>query len=262
MSQDSPRIRLEMDGPVATIYLDHPSKLNVLDLPGWIALGQAVRAAESEDGVRCVVLRGVEGKAFSAGSDIGAFAAQRDTPDQVRDYGAALHGALEAIQSCRVPTLAVIEGLCIGGGLEIAACCDLRICTDDSQFGAPINRLGLTMAYEELAPLVALLGPGPVLEILLTGTLLPADRAVALGLMNWSHPRAAFGGEVEKVVRSVVTGAPLVNQWHKAFVRKLASGKELSADDRAEAYEAFQTEDYIEGRSAFVEKRPPTFRGE
>lgn len=255
------RVRLEREGDLAHLLLDLPAKLNVLDRNGWIDLAAGLDALSGDPDVRCVVIRGIGGRAFSAGSDIGAFPSQRETRDDVRTYGHAIHGAIEAVRGCAHPTVAVIEGLCVGGGLEIAACCDLRVCGESSRFGAPINRLGLTMAYEELVPLVELLGPGPVLELLLTGDLIDAGRAREVGLVQ----RVAPDGEVLsaglEVARRIADGAPLVNRWHKRFIRRLADPTPLTEAEREEAYEAFGTADYREGTRAFLEKRRPDFEG-
>jgi enoyl-CoA hydratase len=254
-------VRIERDGPVATVLLDGPERHNVLDRAGWEVLRLALEGLSADDDVRCVVVRGVGGRAFSAGSDIRAFEGQRDTPEDARAYSEAIAGALDAIARCRHPTLAIVEGLCVGGGLEIAAACDLRVCEAVSRFGAPIARLGLTMSYEELAPLVGLMGPGPVLEILLTGELIDALRARELGLVA----RIAEEGRAVDVgyalARRVASGAPLVHRWHKRFVRRLLDPVPLADAERAEPLEAFGTSDYREGRTAFLEKRDPEFRG-
>lgn len=254
-------VRVVRSGAVATVHLDGPAKHNVLDRDGWTTLARTLRELSSEDDVRCVVVRGVGGRAFSAGSDISAFPEQRDTPADVRAYSDAIAGALDAVWSCTHPTVAVIEGLCVGGGLEIAACCDLRICGASSRFGAPITRLGLTMSYEELAPLVHLLGPGPVLEILLTGDLIEADRALRLGLVSRVVEDAAVVERGRELAERIASGAPLVNRWHKRFVRRLLDAAPLTDAEREEPHEAFVTADYREGRAAFLEKRSPTFGG-
>jgi enoyl-CoA hydratase/carnithine racemase len=255
-------VRIERDGAVATILLDGPERHNVLDRTGWEVLKLAVDGLSGDDDVRCVVVRGAGGRAFSAGSDIRGFEDQRDTPEDVRAYSAAIAGALAAIARCRHPTLAIVEGLCVGGGLEIAAACDLRVCEASSRFGAPIARLGLTMAYEELAPLVGLLGPGPVLELLLTGELIEAGRARELGLVGRvvEDGRALEAGYA--LARRVAAGAPLVHRWHRRFVRRLLDPAPLADAEREEAHEAFGTADYREGRAAFLERRDPEFRGE
>ena len=255
-------VRVEVDVPIATVRLDGPERHNVLDSKGWRALRDALLELSARDDVRAVAVRGTGGRAFSAGSDISAFEDQRSTPEDVRSYSTAIGEALNAIHACRHPTVAIIEGLCVGGGLEIASCCDLRVCGEASRFGAPINRLGLTMSYDELEPLVRLLGPGPVLEILLSGELIDAERALTVGLVNRVFPDAAVVEQGYGLVARIAAGAPLVNRWHKKFVRRLLDRRPLTEAEREEAHEAFETRDYREGRRAFVEKRDPDFTGE
>lgn len=258
----SAQVRVEVDTPIATVRLDGPARHNVLDSSGWQDLAAALDEVSERDDVRAVAIRGTGGRAFSAGSDISAFEEQRSTPEEVRAYSVAIGTALNAIHACRHPTVAVIEGLCVGGGLEIAACCDLRVCGESSRFGAPINRLGLTMSYDELEPLVRLLGPGPVLEILLSGELIDAERARVVGLVNRVFPDAAVVEQGYGLVARIAAGAPLVNRWHKKFVRRLLERRPLTDAEREEAHEAFETRDYVEGRTAFMEKRDPDFTGE
>ncbi len=257
-----PRIAAERDGDVVAVTLDHPEKLNVLDMAAWDALGALFEELADDEGVRCVVLRGAGGRAFSAGSDIGAFGEQRSTPEQVARYAAALERGLGGVHDCPHPTVAVIEGLCVGGGLILAACCDVAVCGESSRFGAPINRLGLTMAYEEMAPLLAAVGAGAVLEILLTGDLLDAHRAREVGLVNRVVGDDEVAAAGAAIARGIAEGAPLVNRWHKRFVRRMADPRAIGRAERAEAYEAFRTRDYREGTAAFMEKRRPRFTGE
>lgn len=258
----SAHVRTSVEGRIAEVRFDAPEKHNVLDRDGWHALADAMRAFSARSGLACVVLSGAGGRAFSAGSDISAFATQRDTPRDARVYSDAITGALHAIRSCPHPTLAVIEGLCIGGGLEIAACCDLRICEASSRFGAPITRLGLTMSYDELKPLMALLGQGHLLDILLSGDLIPSSRALSIGLVNRVVPDGDVIAQGRELAHRIATGAPLVNRWHKKFIQRLADPTPLSDAEREEALHAFETADYREGRAAFLEKRDPDFRGE
>lgn len=260
MSDDEARIAVEGDGPIVTIWLDHPSKLNVLDGGGWKALAATFQRLSGDEDLRCVVVRGRGGRAFSAGSDIGRFPGERKTREDVLRYSGLIHGALRSVRESLHPTVAVVEGLCVGGGLEIAACCDVRVAGESSRFGAPINRLGLTMAFEELDPLVRLLGPGPVLDILLTGDLLDSGAALRCGLVNRVYPDDRLEDEALELVQRIASGAPLVNRWHKRFIQRLEDGWPEAAE-RAEAYEAFRTRDYEEGTQAFLEKRPPRFEG-
>lgn len=257
----SAQVHIEVDTPIATVRLDGPERHNVLGIEGWRAVASAFDELSNRDDVRAVAVRGSGGRAFSAGSDISAFESQRSQPDDVRSYSAAISGAMEAVRGCHHPTVAIIEGLCVGGGLEIAACCDLRVCGESSRFGAPINRLGLTMSHDELEPLLLLLGPGTVLEILLSGELIDADRAKTVGLVNRVWPDVAVLEQGYGLVARIAAGAPLVNRWHKKFVRRLLDRRPLTEEEREEAHEAFQTDDYKEGRTAFLEKRDPDFSG-
>ena len=260
----SAQVRTSLNGRVAEVVLDCPEKHNVLDLGGWSALADAFDELSKNVDIGCVIIRGAGDRSFSTGSDISSFADQRDTPEDARRYSEAITQGMNAVRECRNPTLGLIEGLCVGGGMEIAACCDVRICGRSSRFGAPINRLGLTMSHDELEPLIALLGPGPVLEILLTGDLIGAERAREIGLVN----RIVEDGEVipagRDLANRIAEGAPLVNRWHKRFILRLMErdSEPLTKAEQDEALEAFQTDDYREGRSAFLEKRPPKFRGQ
>lgn len=257
----SARVNVEVTLPIATVRLDQPARHNVLDLEGWRALARAFRTLDERDDVSAVAVCGAGGRAFSAGSDIACFPKQRDTPEDVRTYSCAISNALREVRGCRHPTVAIIEGICVGGGLEIAACCDLRVCGESSRFGAPINRLGLTMSHDELEPLLELLGPSPVLELLLSGELIDAEQARVYGLVNRVLPDAAVVEQGYGLAARIAAGAPLVNRWHKKFIRRLQDRRPLTDEERAEAHAAFETEDYREGRSAFLEKRDPRFRG-
>ena len=258
----SDRVTVSREDHLAIVSLSHPDRLNVLDLRGWDALAGIMGSLGEDEDVRCVVIEGSGSRAFSAGSDIGEFPEQRQAPAQVEAYARALEGGLSALRSCPHPTLALIHGVCVGGGLEIAACCDLRICSESSRFGAPINRLGLTMSYTELAPLVDLVGASGVLEILLEGGLLDAARAYQKGLVNRVVPDDEVEDEARATALRIAAGAPLVNRWHKKFVHRLTDGGgPLTEEERQEAYEAFGTDVYLEGVLAFLERRDPRFKG-
>lgn len=258
----SDRVTVSREDHLAIVSLSHPDRLNVLDLHGWNALAETMTALGEDPSVHCVVIEGSGDRAFSAGSDIGGFPEERNTPEQVQTYAGALESALSSLRNCPHPTLALIHGVCVGGGLEIAASCDLRICSESSRFGAPINRLGLTMSYTELGPLVELVGGSVTLEILLEGGLLDAERAYQKGLVNRVVPDDEIEQEARALALRIAAGAPLVNRWHKKFVRRLVNGAPTTEDERGEAYEAFETEDYREGVQAFLERRDPRFGGE
>lgn len=253
-------VLVKRDGEVATVTLNRPEKLNALDLATWRRVADVMWELGAEEDMRCVVLTGA-GTAFAAGADISAFATERDTVEKARAYGEAEHGAVMAVAECRHPTLAMIRGACVGGGLEIASACDLRICGESSRFGIPINRLGLTMAYGELGFFLGLVGRGTALEVLLEGSVFGAQRASEMGLVNRVVPDDALEDEAYAAAARIASGAPLVNRWHKKFVRRLSTGVPLTPEEVDEGYAAFGTEDYDIGYRAFLAKETPRFKG-
>ena len=254
-------ITMTRDGAIATVVLDRPEKLNALTRSMWEHLGETVRALSVDDSVRCIVVRGAGERAFSPGNDIGEFASARSNKAQAIEYGAAMHATASALAACRHPIVAQIHGLCVGGGLEIAALCDLRICGVSSRFGAPIKNLGLVMAYPEMAPLVRLVGPAVTLEILLEGRIFDAAEAKEKGLVTRVVPDAEVAAEAHATATRIAEGAPLVARWHKKFARRLAEGRPLSAAEHDEAFDCFDTEDFRTGYAAFLAKRKPIFDG-
>lgn len=251
-----------LGGGVATVTLNHPAKMNVLDRNGWEQLGVTFEELAGDDSLRCVVLRGAGGRAFSAGSDIGSFEAQRDTPEQVKRYATAVRRGLEGVWQCPHPVVGAVEGVCAGGGLAVAAACDVTVCGRSSRFGVPVARLGLTMSYDEMAPVLVATGPRPLLDILLTGEFVDARRAREIGLVSRIVADGTVVDESMWIAGRIASGAPLVARWHKKFVRRAAAGRPLSEAEKEEAYEAFRTRDYREGRAAFLAKRNPRFTGE
>jgi enoyl-CoA hydratase len=180
-----PEILVARDGVIATVVLSNPAKLNALTVAMWPALAGAMDALSADETVRCIVLRGAGREAFSAGADIAEFATERDNADQGRRYHREyVHGALKAVGECRHPTVAMIHGPCVGGGLEIACACDVRISGLSGRFGVPINRLGFAIAYDELAAVLPLTGRAVALEILLEGRVWDAQRALEKGLLS------------------------------------------------------------------------------
>ena len=151
-------ILVERDGDIATVILNRPEKLNAFTKGMWKRLGDVFRELAEDDALRCIVVRGAGDKAFSPGNDISEFADERSNAEQAEAYGALMVNSIEAFRACQTPTVAMIKGACVGGGLEVAACCDLRICGQSSRFGIPVSRLGLTMSYAELRGLVGVVG--------------------------------------------------------------------------------------------------------
>lgn len=250
------------DGDIATVTLSNPGKLNALTRDMWRGVGEAMRELSADEGLRCVVLRGAGDQAFAAGADISEFGRERADSAQAQAYGALVHEAMQAVAECRHPTLALIRGACIGGGLEIASQCDLRICGESSRFGVPIKNLGLTMSWGELEGLLALAGRAGALELLLEGRVLDAEAALRGGLVNRVVPDAGVEQEAYATARRIAEGAPLVARWHKRLVRRLAShAPPLAEAEKNECYACFDTEDYRIGVEAFLAKRKPEFKG-
>jgi len=249
------------DGAIATVTLDNPDRLNALNKAIWIGLGAAMRELSADDGLRCIVLRGAGEKAFAAGADISEFARERADSKQARQYGELIHETMQSVARCRHPTVAMIHGACVGGGLEIAAMCDMRICGESSRFGIPINRLGLTMAYGELQGLLALVGRATALEILLEGRVFDAREALHKRLVNRVVPDAKVEEETYALARRIADGAPLVARWHKQFIERLSVNAQLTDTEWQEGFDCFDTEDYRIGVDAFLRKEKPRFKG-
>lgn len=255
------QIQVERDGPVATVTLSRPRKLNALTRSMWHKLGEAVVTLSADNDVRCVVLRGSGNKAFSAGNDIGEFEKERASIPQGRRYGADMKRTIDALQSCRHPMVAMINGVCVGGGLELAANCDIRICGESSRFGAPINKLGLVMSYAELESLLNLVGRATTLEILLEGRVFGAEEALQKGLVQRVVPDAEVEEEAYATARRIVEGAPLVARWHKKFIDRLSDPALLTRDEIDEGFLCFGTKDFEIGLKAFLDKKKPEFTG-
>lgn len=257
-------IRLQRDGAVATVLIDHAEKRNALTVAMWQELARVMRELSADEALRCVVLRGAGDKAFAAGADIAEFSAVRNTREQGvvyhREY---VHGALQAVAECRHPVVAMIHGPCVGGGLEIACQCDLRISGASGRFGVPINRLGFSIAYDELAAVLPVVGRAAALEILLEGRVLDAKEAYAKGLLTRVVPDAELADEVSATVARIASGAPLVARWHKQFVRRLTPLPEpLTTAEIEASFAYFDTEDFREGYAAYLKKRKPDFKGQ
>ncbi|MET0963963.1 MAG: enoyl-CoA hydratase-related protein [Noviherbaspirillum sp.] len=254
-------IQIERSGFVATVTIDNPSKRNAMSQAMWIAMGDAILGLSGDPQLRCIVLRGAGEAAFGSGADIDEFGQIRADKQQAIAFARHGHRAMHAVRDCPVPTLAAIRGACVGGGMELAAFCDMRVCSADSKFGIPIARLGATLAYAELEGLVRLAGLGTALELLLEGRIIGAQEAWVKGIVNRVIEPDLFEEELQKTVNRLVESAPLSARWHKKFVNRLRSAQPLAEADIAEGYACFDTEDYQVGYQAFLAKTTPAFKG-
>ena len=246
---------------IATVILNRPEKLNALTLPMWQRLGETLRALSADDTLRCIVIRGAGDKSFAPGNDIGEFERERSNVEQARRYGAVHHAALAALRDCRHPLVALIKGICVGGGLEIAALCDIRVCGASSRFGIPINRLGLVLGLHEMQTLYSLVGKAVTLEILLEGRVFDAGEAKEKGLVQRVVPDDQVENEAYATARRIADGAPLVARWHKKFMRRLQDPTPISAAEVDEGYACYGTEDFQIGYKSFLAKSQAKFKG-
>jgi enoyl-CoA hydratase len=254
-------VLLEREGEIAKVTLNQPAKLNAVNNRMWTGLREIFTELDRDDGLRCVILKGAGDRAFSVGADISEFEENRSTIDKAHQYHERTHASMQAIFCCRHPVIAEIRGLCVGGGLELATTCDLRICGAGARFGIPVKRLGLVVSYTELKPLVDLIGPANALEVLLEGRIHGADDAWRMGLVNRVVPDEEVEHETLATAMRIAEGAPLVARWHKKFTRRLMQTEPVGDEEMAESFHCFETEDFRVGYQAFLAKTKPEFKG-
>lgn len=255
-------VHFAIDDVVAHVTLDTPGKLNAVDVSMWRDLRAIFERMAGDLAVHCVVLRGAGGH-FAAGADIAEFPHERFDLASGRRYHLQLIApALQAIADAPQVVIAAIEGNCVGGGLEIASVCDVRIAATDSRIGAPVGRLGFPLALPELAPLLRLAGPALLSDLLLTGRLLSGDEAWAHGLVQRVVPPAVLDTAIADVVAAVRSGSPLAARLNKRNLRMLAIQGGQYTDAQLDAsFAFFDSRDYTEGMTAFLQRRPPRFTG-
>ncbi|MDR3324101.1 MAG: enoyl-CoA hydratase/isomerase family protein [Zoogloeaceae bacterium] len=253
-------IQLHLQDGLATVTLHNPDKLNAINLAMWRELRRVIEQASQDESVRCILLCGA-GEHFASGGDLEEFQTLRATLAQALVYHEEVASALETLRHCKHPTVAMIRGACIGGGLEIAAQCDIRICDTSARFGAPINKLGFSMYPGEMAGLVKLAGLAVVAEILLEARILNAEEAARKNLVSRVVAPEQLEEEIKGCVRRIMAGAPQVATWHKHWMRRLAHDTPLTDAEKAASFAFLDTEDYREGLRAFLQKRKPCFTG-
>ena len=254
-------IRCEKDGAIATVTLSNPGKLNALDVAMWQGLRSTFDSLSADTALRCIIVTGEVGN-FAAGADIAEFATVRSNlADGMHYHTETIALALQAIANCLHPTVAAIEGVCVGGGLEIACACDIRIAAAGSRFGIPINRLGFPLAPGELQGLLDLVGKAAALEILLEGRVFDAAEARDKGLIHRIAGNVA--DEARQSATRIAKGAPLAARMNKKLINRLSVAAEpLTAQELQQAFAFLESQDYQEGVSSFLQKTPPTFTGQ
>jgi enoyl-CoA hydratase len=259
----SEKIISRREGGIGHLVFNNPEKRNAVSLDMWQAVEAALEAFANDDEVRVVVLSGAGGKAFVSGADISKFEDERASVEAVAHYNATtarIYGRLNAFAK---PTVAQITGSCVGGGVALAVCCDLRICGESSRFGIPAARLGLGYGFAGLERLINVVGPAFAKEMFFTARLFTAAEAYEMGLVNRVVPDDRVESYVGEYAGAIAGNAPLTVGSVKAIVGEVL--KDPEARDLAKCEElvrrCFASRDYVEGRRAFLEKRPPRFIG-
>jgi len=251
------------DGRVGYLIFNNPERHNAVSLDMWAATARILDDFAKDDDIRVVVLTGAGGKAFVSGADISKFESERSSVDAQKLYNETVERAYVSIQEYPKPTIAMIRGYCIGGGLGLAVCCDLRICSSNSKFAVPAAKLGLGYGYNGLRRLVDVVGPAFAKEIFFTARQFDTEEARLMGLVNRVVPEAELESYVKGYADTMAGNAPLTVKACKFIAGEVM--KDESKRDLARCHqmveECFASSDFIEGRKAFMEKRKPAFTG-
>jgi enoyl-CoA hydratase/carnithine racemase len=251
------------DGPIGWVSFDRPERHNAISYEMWLALPEVLAAHDADPGVKAIVLKGAGERAFISGADISQFDRRRASAAANEDYRSVAEAAFTALRDAPKPTIAMIRGYCIGGGLAVALCCDLRIAAEDARMGIPAARLGLGYAQDGVKRLVDVVGPANAKEILFTGRNFDAADAWRLGLVNRVVAPAALEDEVRGIAETLGENAPLSIDAAKRAINDalLPPGEQDPGAVKAAIERCFDSEDFAEGRKAFAEKRRPVFKG-
>jgi enoyl-CoA hydratase/carnithine racemase len=263
MTYASGRMIAKKEGAIGWMIFNQPEKRNAISFDMWEAIPQILDDFVKDEAVRVIVLTGAGEQAFISGADISQFGEKRNSPETVLLYNSTADNAAEALATVAKPTIAMVRGYCIGGGVGVAASCDLRFAADDARFAVPAAKLGLGYRYVGVKRLVDLVGPSFAKEIFFTGRHFDAAEALTMGLINRSVPAAGLEALVDEVAGGIAANAPLTVSSIKLSVgeaMKPEAERDL-AKVQAAVDACFASQDYVEGRTAFMEKRKPVFKG-
>ncbi|MFQ5935678.1 MAG: enoyl-CoA hydratase [Acidiferrobacterales bacterium] len=253
----------EKDGAIAHLTFNNPERRNAISFAMWQALPEVLEDFAVDETVRVVILKGAGGKAFSAGNDISEFKERRSTKEGIAEYNAATHLAYQTLAGLEKPTIAMIEGYCVGGGLEVALLCDLQITADNARFAVTPAKLGLGYKYDDVRLLVDNVGPRSAKEILFTGRQFSAEEALRMGIVNRVVPPGELTALVNDYARTIAENAPLsIKAAKKIIAEAIKEPSGVNHDLCQRLVDACHaSEDYKEGQRAFAEKRKPRFTG-
>jgi enoyl-CoA hydratase len=263
MKTSTERMIARKDGAVGWMLFNNPARHNAVSFDMWKAVPEILDDFNADGDIRAVVLAGVGGKAFISGADISEFEQKRGSREAILEYNAVGDRANRAIVECQKPTIAMIQGYCIGGGLGVALGCDLRIASDNSRFGVPAAKLGLGYAFPGIKRLADVVGPSFAKEIFYTARQFDANEALAMGLVNRVRPVAEVESYVADYAARIAENAPMTIAAVKLAVAEWATDPEKRNLGAVQAAvdACFASEDYVEGRTAFMQKRKPAFKG-
>lgn len=253
-------IRLDSSAPIAEIVIDHPEKRNALSVEMWASIPDLVDRAESDPKTKVLIIHGGRSGAFAAGADISEFKEVYATKETAKVSLETIAAALNAVEYCTKPTIAAIEGACVGGGVSLAMACDLRVADNQSKFGITPGKLGLAYPIGDTRRLLQAIGPGAAKDLLFTGRIVDADDARKMNLID----HLVASGTALESARTLAQEIASNSQWSIRAMKKVIQGLQSGwQDSDAEAADlilsGFFNEDFVEGYTAFLEKRSAKF---